>query len=159
MPSTEPRRNPRPAPTLDEVRYRVPPKSMIPAWLRTWWPALLWSVVIFTASTDTFSSQHTAGVFAAILHWFAPSLSETTFESANPLTSPNTSSSISCSTAAFAARASAGTGPGPSPHGSSPLPTPPSTKSINPSSPPAPRPLGTPSSTPLAPSSPSSSSS
>ena len=80
MPPSEPWRNPRPAPTLDEVRYRVPPKSIIPAWLRAWWPAMLWSGVIFAASTDTFSSGHTAGVFAAILHWFAPSLSETAFE-------------------------------------------------------------------------------
>jgi VanZ family protein len=80
MSPSEPWRNPRPAPTLDEVRDRVPPKSMISAWLRAWWPALLWSVVIFAASTDTFSSGHTASVFAAILHWFALSLSETAFD-------------------------------------------------------------------------------
>jgi VanZ family protein len=53
---------------------------MIPGWLHAWWPALLWSGVIFFASTDTFSSKHTATVFGAILHWFAPSLSETTFD-------------------------------------------------------------------------------
>jgi len=80
MSPSEPGRDPRPAPTLDDVRDRVPPKSMIPAWLRAWWPALLWSAVIFSASTDTFSSEHTATVFSAILHWFAPSLSETTFD-------------------------------------------------------------------------------
>jgi len=80
MSPSEPGRNPRPAPTLDDVRYRVPPKSTIPAWLRAWWPALLWSAVIFFASTDTFSSEHTATVFGAILRWFAPSLSETTFD-------------------------------------------------------------------------------
>jgi VanZ family protein len=80
MPSSEPWRNPRPAPSLDEVRHRVPPKSLIPVWLRAWWPALLWGVVIFTASTDTFSSAHTGTVIGAILRWFAPSLSDTTFE-------------------------------------------------------------------------------
>jgi VanZ family protein len=51
----------------------------IPSWLRAWWPALLWGAVIFLASTDTFSAEHTASVFGAILHWFAPSLSETAF--------------------------------------------------------------------------------
>ncbi len=80
MPPSEPGRKARPTPTLDEVRYRVPPGSMIPGWLRAWWPALLWSVVIFSASTDTFSSEHTATVFGAILRWFAPSLSDAAFE-------------------------------------------------------------------------------
>ena len=80
MPSSEPWRNPRPAPTVDEVRYRVPPKSMIPGWLRAWWPAMLWSAVIFTASTDSFSSEHTASVLGTILHWFAPSLSAAAFD-------------------------------------------------------------------------------
>ncbi len=79
MPSSKPWRNPRPAPTLGEVRHRVPPKSMLPAWLRAWWPALLWSAVIFFASTDTFSSDHTASVFGVVLRWFAPSLSDTAF--------------------------------------------------------------------------------
>ncbi len=80
MSPSEPRRNPRPAPSLDEVRQRVPRRSIIPPWLRAWWPALLWSVVIFFASTDTFSSDHTATVFGAILHWFAPSMSQATFD-------------------------------------------------------------------------------
>ncbi|MFI5098346.1 MAG: VanZ family protein [Candidatus Acidiferrales bacterium] len=80
MSSSEPWRKPRPAPSLDEVRQRVPHKSILPPWLHAWWPALLWSAVIFTASTDTFSSEHTASVFSAILHWFAPSLSDATFD-------------------------------------------------------------------------------
>jgi VanZ family protein len=79
MSPSEPWRNPRPAPSLDEVRQRVPPKSIIPPWLHAWWPALLWSAVIFTASTDTFSAEHTATVIGAIVHWFAPSLSGKTF--------------------------------------------------------------------------------
>ncbi len=80
MSSSEPWRNPRPAPSLDEVRFRVPPKSLIPAWLHAWWPALLWGAVIFTASTDTFSSEHTASVIGTALHWFVPHLSAATFE-------------------------------------------------------------------------------
>jgi VanZ family protein len=75
MSSTEPWRNPRPAPNLDEVRYRVPPHSMIPSWLRAWWPAMLWAAVIFSASTDTFSSDHTSRIIVPMLHWLFPSLS------------------------------------------------------------------------------------
>jgi VanZ family protein len=80
MSPSEPWRNPRPAPTLDEVRQRVPPKSILPAWLHAWWPALLWGAVIFTASTDTFSADHTAVVIGTALHWFVPALSAATFE-------------------------------------------------------------------------------
>lgn len=75
MPPSEPWRNPRPAPNLDEVRYRVPPKSLIPAWLHVWWPALLWAVVIFTASTDAFSSYHTSRFIFPFLRWLLPSAS------------------------------------------------------------------------------------
>ena len=81
MSSSEPWRNPPPAPQLSELRPRIPPKSFIPAWLRAWSPALLWGVVIFVASTDSFSHDHTANVFRYILHWFAPSLSAAAFES------------------------------------------------------------------------------
>jgi VanZ family protein len=80
LPGSEPWRNPRPAPPLEEIRARVPAKSMIPGWIRAWWPALLWGCVIYTASTDTFSSEHTASVFSTVLHWFIPNLSEDRFE-------------------------------------------------------------------------------
>ena len=164
MSSSEPWRNPRPAPSLDEVRQRVPHKSILPPWFHAWWPALLWSAVIFTASTDTFSSEHTASVFGTILHWFAPSLVDATFDTIHFFIRKSAHFTeyfifYFCSTAAFVAYVPAGIGPGPSPPGSSPPPTPPSTKSISPSSPPAPPLPGTPSSTPPAPSSPSSSSS
>lgn len=75
MTTSEPWRNPRPAPDLDEVRYRMPPNSLLPPWLRAWWPALLWAAVIFTLSTDTFSSYHTSKVIDPILHWLFPFLS------------------------------------------------------------------------------------
>jgi len=80
MSSSEPWRNPRPAPSLDEVRHRVPPKSIIPPWLHAWWPALLWGAVIFTASTDTFSAAHTGKVLEYLLRWFSISPSDPRFE-------------------------------------------------------------------------------
>ncbi len=52
---------------------------LIPAWLRTWWPALLWAAVIFTMSTDAFSAQHTASFFEPILRWFIPGLTREQF--------------------------------------------------------------------------------
>jgi len=78
--ASEPWRNPRPAPSLDEVRYRVPSRSIIPAWLRAWWPALLWSAMIFMASTDSFSSDQTSRVFVPLLQWLFPSLSPDTID-------------------------------------------------------------------------------
>lgn len=73
--ATEPWRNPRPAPNLDEVRYRVPPQSMILALLRAWWPALVWSSLIFFASTDSFSSDHTSRIIVPVIHWLFPTMS------------------------------------------------------------------------------------
>jgi len=57
------------------VRYRVPPKSLIPLWIRAWWPAAIWSLVIFVASTDTFSAAHTGAVIEPLLRWLNPSIS------------------------------------------------------------------------------------
>ncbi len=72
--SEQPWRNPRPAPELSELRRRVPASQLIPPWLRAWWPALVWAALIFTLSTDSFSSDHTASVIVPIIHWFFPSL-------------------------------------------------------------------------------------
>jgi VanZ family protein len=47
---------------------------MIPAWLRAWWPAVLWAVFIFTMSTDTFSAEHTGRVIEPLVHWLFPLL-------------------------------------------------------------------------------------
>jgi VanZ family protein len=74
----QPWRNPRPAPHLPEIRARLRP-SRVPAWLRAWWPALLWAGVIFSMSTDTFSAEHTASVFEPILRWMFRSLTEEQF--------------------------------------------------------------------------------
>jgi VanZ family protein len=47
--------------------------------LRAWWPAILWAALIFSMSTDTFSSEHTASVFSPLLRWLVPHLSEQQF--------------------------------------------------------------------------------
>jgi VanZ family protein len=70
--SEQPWRNPRPAPELDEIRQRAP---LVPAWLRSWWPAVLWAAVIFTLSTDTFSAAHTGSIIEPVLRWLFRSLS------------------------------------------------------------------------------------
>lgn len=70
----QPWRNPRPAPELDELR-RLPASRFVPAWLRAWWPALLWAGVIFTLSTDTFSAANTGSIIEPILRFLFRSLS------------------------------------------------------------------------------------
>lgn len=44
------------------------------AFLRNWWPALVWAGVIFTLSTDSFSAAHTASFFDPIFKRLIPSL-------------------------------------------------------------------------------------
>jgi VanZ family protein len=80
MSTSEPWRNPPVPPQLDELRSRVPPQSMIPGWLRAWWPALVWAVIISLLSTDTFSAEHTGLVLQGILHWLLPQLTAEQFE-------------------------------------------------------------------------------
>jgi VanZ family protein len=74
----QPWRNPRPAPHLPEVQPRLA-ALLIPFWLRSWWPALLWAGVIFALSSDTFSSEHTAWALEAVSKWFIPSLTANQF--------------------------------------------------------------------------------
>lgn len=69
--SEQPWRNPRPAPELSELRNRVP---LIPAWVRAWWPAVVWACCIFTLSTDPFSSDNTSRIIVPIIHWLFRSL-------------------------------------------------------------------------------------
>jgi VanZ family protein len=75
----QPWRNPRPAPDLPEVQPRLS-QLLIPRWILSWWPALLWAVVIFTMSTDTFSSEHTASIFEPVFRWLVPSLTGDQFD-------------------------------------------------------------------------------
>jgi VanZ family protein len=50
------------------------------AWLKCWWPALLWAVVISGLSTQGFSSEHTGHYIVPFLHWLLPSASPETLE-------------------------------------------------------------------------------
>ena len=76
----QPWRNPRPAPQLDEIRRRVPVSSMVPQFVRSWWPAVLWACIIFSLSTDSFSSEHTGSILYPIFHWLIRSLTQDQFE-------------------------------------------------------------------------------
>jgi VanZ family protein len=78
VPELQPWRNPRQAPQLPEIQARMK-MSRVPAWLRAWWPALLWAGIIFSMSTDTFSAEHTGAVIEPILRWMVPSITEDQF--------------------------------------------------------------------------------
>ena len=50
------------------------------AWLRRWWPALLWALVISGLSTASFSAEHTSHYIVPFLHWLLPGASHQTIE-------------------------------------------------------------------------------
>lgn len=78
MSDLQPWRNPRPAPHLPEIQPQLQ-KLLIPGWLRAWWPALVWACIIFTLSTDAFSSENTATLFSPLIHWLLPHLTQGQF--------------------------------------------------------------------------------
>jgi VanZ family protein len=41
-------------------------------WLKIWWPALVWAVVISGFSTGAFTAENTSRVIIPILHWLFP---------------------------------------------------------------------------------------
>jgi VanZ family protein len=47
-------------------------------WLRRWWPATLWAVVISAFSTGVFTSDNTSRFIIPILRWFFPHASQQT---------------------------------------------------------------------------------
>jgi VanZ family protein len=49
-------------------------------WLRYWWPALLWAVVISGFSTGAFTSDNTSRFIVPILRFFLPHASPETLE-------------------------------------------------------------------------------
>ncbi len=75
----QPWRNPRPAPSLSEIRAKTPVPGPL-VWFWAWWPAILWSGVIFTMSTDTFSAEHTKWFFEPILRWLIPGLAQSQYD-------------------------------------------------------------------------------
>ena len=50
------------------------------AWLKRWWPTLVWGVAISGLSTQGFSSAHTSRYIIPFLHWLLPSASHQTLE-------------------------------------------------------------------------------
>jgi len=76
MSTSDSLRNPRPAPDLNEARYPLSRKPLLPAWVMAWLPAVIWSALIFFASTNTFSPAHTASIIEPILRWLIPSISD-----------------------------------------------------------------------------------
>jgi VanZ family protein len=75
----QPWRNPRRAPELSDVRAQMP-KQMISRRLFAWLPAAIWAALIFSMSTDTFSTTHTGSILQPILKWLIPSITEYQFE-------------------------------------------------------------------------------
>jgi VanZ family protein len=75
----QPWRNPRRAPQLSDVQPFIPQLPAI-KFLREWWPALLWAMLIFSMSTDTFSAAHTSRVLEPLLRWLYPALTFEQFE-------------------------------------------------------------------------------
>jgi VanZ family protein len=45
--------------------------------LKFWLPVLLWMAVIFTASSDSHSYEHSSRFFEPLLHWLFPKMSQT----------------------------------------------------------------------------------
>ncbi|HSY58591.1 MAG TPA: VanZ family protein [Terriglobales bacterium] len=41
-------------------------------WLKAWWPALVWAVIISSFSTGAFTSENTSRVIVPFLHWLLP---------------------------------------------------------------------------------------
>jgi VanZ family protein len=75
----QPWRNPRPAPQIREVQPRLHELLYLP-WVRAWWPAVAWACIIFTLSTDSFSSEHTANILSPVVSWLFPWLTQEQFD-------------------------------------------------------------------------------
>jgi VanZ family protein len=41
-------------------------------WLKQWWPALAWGILISTFSTGAFTSEHTSRIILPVLRWLFP---------------------------------------------------------------------------------------
>ena len=41
-------------------------------WLKQWWPALVWAIVISGFSTGTFTAENTSRIIIPFLHWLLP---------------------------------------------------------------------------------------
>jgi len=50
------------------------------AFLKFWLPVLLWMVLIFTASSDAHSYEHSSRIVEPLLHWLFPKMSQANVE-------------------------------------------------------------------------------
>jgi VanZ family protein len=48
------------------------------AFLKYWLPALIWMALIFSASSDANSSEHSSRIIAPLLHWLFPRMPDDT---------------------------------------------------------------------------------
>ena len=46
--------------------------------IQYWLPVLFWMALIFSASSDSMSFQHTSRIIAPLLHWLFPAISDAT---------------------------------------------------------------------------------
>ena len=47
-------------------------------WLKNWWPATLWAILISSFSTETFTTENTSRIIIPALRWLLPSASPET---------------------------------------------------------------------------------
>jgi VanZ family protein len=47
-------------------------------WLKYWWPALVWAILISIFSTGAFTTENTSRVIIPVLHWLLPHTSSET---------------------------------------------------------------------------------
>lgn len=48
------------------------------AFVTYWLPALIWMLIIFSASSDSMSFRHSSRIIAPILHWLFPQIADST---------------------------------------------------------------------------------
>jgi VanZ family protein len=49
-------------------------------WLKRWWPALVWALVISGFSTGVFTAENTSRIIVPVLHWLFPHASRVRIE-------------------------------------------------------------------------------
>ena len=59
--------------TLSTLPCAVP---LVRSLIKYWLPVVIWMVIIFSASSDTMSSQHSSRIIGPVVRWLFPHLSE-----------------------------------------------------------------------------------
>ena len=59
--------------TLSTLPCAVP---MVRSLIKYWLPVMIWMAIIFSASSDTMSSQHSSRIIGPVVRWLFPRLSE-----------------------------------------------------------------------------------